>query len=173
MSENLDLVRSIYARWERGDYSVVDWAHPEIECLIVDGPAPGSWSGPKGMAEGWRDFLSAWEDWRVAVGPAVAVEVLDLLAVIAVPFVFEIRLGLAGVENPPTRPFRFSGGGSYFVFVAVRSTSSRRRELCALLPPRPVDATATTARRPLWPAKRLLPSASFTSSVRERPGARS
>jgi ketosteroid isomerase-like protein len=63
-SANLDLVRSIYAAWERGDRSSIEWAHPEIEFVIVDGPAPGSWTGPGGMAEGFRDLLSAWEEWR-------------------------------------------------------------------------------------------------------------
>jgi ketosteroid isomerase-like protein len=66
-SANLDLVRSIYAAWERGDYSSAEWAHPEIEYAIVDGPSPGTWTGLAGMAEGWRSFLNAWQEWRTKV----------------------------------------------------------------------------------------------------------
>jgi len=61
MSENLDLVRSIYAEWERGDYSSAEWADREIEYVIADGPEPGSWHGATGIALGWGTFLSAWE----------------------------------------------------------------------------------------------------------------
>jgi ketosteroid isomerase-like protein len=64
MSENLDLVRSIYAAWERNDYSSVDWADPEIEFALADGPDPESWTGVAGMVEGWRAFKSTWEDFR-------------------------------------------------------------------------------------------------------------
>ena len=64
-SANLDLVRSIYAAWERGDYSSVEWAHPEIEYVFADGLSPGRWTGLVEMAEGFREFLNAWEEYRV------------------------------------------------------------------------------------------------------------
>jgi ketosteroid isomerase-like protein len=65
MSEKLDLVRSIYAAHERGDFSSGKWAHPEIEFVIADGPSPGRWTGTGGMAEGFRSIANAWESFRV------------------------------------------------------------------------------------------------------------
>ena len=65
MSANLDLVRSIYAAWEGGDYGAVEWADPEIEFVIADGLEPGSGKGVEGMADRWRKALSAWGDLRV------------------------------------------------------------------------------------------------------------
>jgi ketosteroid isomerase-like protein len=64
-SANLDLARSIYAAWERGDFSSTEWAHPEIEYVIADGPAPASSTGLAGMAEDFRGFLSVWSDVRI------------------------------------------------------------------------------------------------------------
>ena len=64
MSENLDLVRSIFADWERGDFSSVEWMHPEIEYVFADGPAPGRWTGIEGTVRSFRSFLRGFEEVR-------------------------------------------------------------------------------------------------------------
>jgi ketosteroid isomerase-like protein len=65
MSENLDLVRSIYADWERGDFGSAEWAHPEIEYVSADGPDPGAWTGLAEMGENFRAWLGLWEEFRL------------------------------------------------------------------------------------------------------------
>jgi ketosteroid isomerase-like protein len=65
MSANLELVRSIYADWERGDFGSTDWADPEIEFVIADGPSPARGTGVEEMMQAWREFLSAWEGYHI------------------------------------------------------------------------------------------------------------
>lgn len=67
MSANLDLVRSIYAARESGDYSSIDWADPQIEYVLVDGPSPGTFTGLSELARVTRELLSPWEDVRIVV----------------------------------------------------------------------------------------------------------
>jgi ketosteroid isomerase-like protein len=62
---HLDLVRSICAAWERGDWSSTELAHPDIEFVLADGPSPSPRTGVANMVTGWRDFLSAWEKARI------------------------------------------------------------------------------------------------------------
>jgi len=58
-SANLDLVRSIYVAWERGDFGRADWADPEIELMSADGSDPGSWKGMAEVDEKWRQVALA------------------------------------------------------------------------------------------------------------------
>src|SRR6476469_7514252 len=65
MSENLDLVRSIFAEWERRDFGNVSWAHPEIEYVVIGGPEPGKWDGLAAMSRSVRDYMEAWESYGI------------------------------------------------------------------------------------------------------------
>ena len=71
-SANLDLVRSMYTAFERGDFSSTEWADPEIEfeaigMMGIGGPTPVRSVGVAEMVARYRDFLSAWEDLRFEV----------------------------------------------------------------------------------------------------------
>jgi ketosteroid isomerase-like protein len=65
--ENVEVVRSICTAWERGDFSSAEWAHPEVEFIVVDGPTPGRWSGVPAMAEAWGEAVAAFELLRTEV----------------------------------------------------------------------------------------------------------
>jgi ketosteroid isomerase-like protein len=65
VSENLQLARSIFAASERGEFASAEWADPEIEFAMKDGPTVGRWTGKRGMADAMRDFLTAWEGYRI------------------------------------------------------------------------------------------------------------
>jgi ketosteroid isomerase-like protein len=64
--ENVDLVRSVYAAWERGNFGETHWVDPDIECQFIgDAPSPGTSKGLDGMARAWREWLSAWQEFHV------------------------------------------------------------------------------------------------------------
>jgi ketosteroid isomerase-like protein len=72
--ENVELARSIYAAWGRGDFSGTAWADPKIEYVIVDGVDRGSWIGPARMAKAMRNVLEPWEDARIEVDDCRALD---------------------------------------------------------------------------------------------------
>jgi ketosteroid isomerase-like protein len=63
VSENLDLVRSIYADWERGDFRATAWADPEIELVRPDSLEGDVLTGLASTQKRWREWLSAWDDY--------------------------------------------------------------------------------------------------------------
>jgi ketosteroid isomerase-like protein len=64
VSENLELVRSIFAEWERGDYSNVEWADPEIEFILSGELDPSRTTGVPAMGQAWGRWLREFEDFR-------------------------------------------------------------------------------------------------------------
>jgi hypothetical protein len=64
VSENLDLVRSIYADWERGDFTRDEWADPAIELVRPESLDGDALIGRDASAGGWREWLDAWKDFR-------------------------------------------------------------------------------------------------------------
>ena len=64
MSENLELVRSIYAEWERGEFNArPEWADEAIEFVVPDGPEPSTRTG-MAAAPGVEAFVKLWQDLR-------------------------------------------------------------------------------------------------------------
>jgi hypothetical protein len=102
MSANLDLVRSIYADWERGDFSSVEWAHPEIEFLSVSPLETSRAKGLSEMASFVRDIFSHIADWsEVAEG----YRELDANRVLVLTR-FSGQGRVSGVTPPPARAAR-------------------------------------------------------------------
>ena len=63
--QNVEVVQAIYERWQRGDFSSVDWADPEIEYTAVGALDETTYRGPEAMADAWADWLRAFDDFHV------------------------------------------------------------------------------------------------------------
>jgi hypothetical protein len=117
-SESLDLVRSIYADWERGDFSSSEWAHSEIEYTDVEGPLDGSTGELGDIGQGVRDFLAEWADFRLV---ADRLQELDAEHVLAL----DHRVGrsrtsgleLSDVRTDGARLFHIRGGQVHKIVV--------------------------------------------------------
>jgi ketosteroid isomerase-like protein len=66
--ENVEVVRSLYAAWERGDFAAeMDSYDPAVELVIDYGPDRFTASGADEMRRVWREQLTLWESW--STGP--------------------------------------------------------------------------------------------------------
>jgi len=65
MSEaNVEIVKKIFSDWARGDFSSVDWAHPEIE-FTIPGPDSHVHRGVDAMGRAWAEWMHAFDKLRV------------------------------------------------------------------------------------------------------------
>jgi ketosteroid isomerase-like protein len=97
--ENVEIVRSILANWKRGDYTSIEWAHPDIEFI-----APLDTIETRGLDEmghRWREFLGAWE--HFATTPERFIDLGDDLVLALVRF-----QGRGRASGAPTTSY--SGG---------------------------------------------------------------
>jgi ketosteroid isomerase-like protein len=98
MSANMDLVRSIFACWERGDFSSVEWADPEIEYVSAEPLLPPGHNGVEEMAKVWRNWLHAWEDFHADADRYRQVDAERVLVLLH----YGGRGKPSGLEVPPT-----------------------------------------------------------------------
>jgi ketosteroid isomerase-like protein len=64
MSDDLSLLEGLLGEWSRGEF----WnAEPYAEdvVFVVSGPDGAEYHGIEGLTAAWRDFLSAWDDFRI------------------------------------------------------------------------------------------------------------
>ena len=64
VSANLDLVRSIYADWERGNFTRSGWADGDVAFVRMLELEREESTGITGMVEQFRRWLSAWDDFH-------------------------------------------------------------------------------------------------------------
>jgi ketosteroid isomerase-like protein len=101
-------VRSIAAAWQRGCYSSVEWADPEIEFVIADGPEPGSLTGRMGLAPKLLEFQNAWREYH---SEAVEYRELDEERVLVLTYASG-RAKASGLQigQPRANVFHMRGG---------------------------------------------------------------
>ena len=56
--ENLEIVRSIYSAWAKGDFTSVEWADDDIEFAM---PREAATRGLAAMGRNFADWLRAWD----------------------------------------------------------------------------------------------------------------
>jgi ketosteroid isomerase-like protein len=70
MSDDLSLLEGVLGEWSRGEF----WnAEPYAEdvVFVVSGPDGAEYHGIDGLTAAWRDFLSAWDDFRIETARVV------------------------------------------------------------------------------------------------------
>ena len=107
--ENVEIVRTIVARWAEGDYSSVAWADPDIEFNAVSHVFADT-RGVEALGRWWGDFLAAFE--RLATVPEEFIDVDDDRVLVLIRF--DGRARSSGISADDFR------GGQLFTLRAGR-----------------------------------------------------
>jgi ketosteroid isomerase-like protein len=80
--ENVELVRDAFAAWERGDLEWLDrHTAPEVEIAQPPNlPGTSTYKGKEGMREALRDWPSQWDELRIELIEAAALDQGQVLA---------------------------------------------------------------------------------------------
>ena len=65
------MLEGMLEEWERGEFWNAD-PYAEDVVFVVSGPDAAEYHGIEGLTAGWRDFLAAWDDFRIEHGGVVA-----------------------------------------------------------------------------------------------------
>jgi ketosteroid isomerase-like protein len=64
--QNVEILRSIYARWARGDFWTPEVFDPEVEVVWArQVPGMGTYHGLAGLEQSLREWFTAWGDIRM------------------------------------------------------------------------------------------------------------
>jgi ketosteroid isomerase-like protein len=105
----LEALRSVYEAWARGEYGWADVFAAEMEFVYSsDFPEPAVYTGPEGIAAGWREWLREFDDVRVEARELVQAGPETVLAWVTVSG--QGRGSGARAAQPGANVWRFSGG---------------------------------------------------------------
>jgi ketosteroid isomerase-like protein len=62
--DDVRLFESMFREWERGEFWNPE-PYAEDVVFVRSGPDGGEYQGHGGLASAWRDFLGAWDDFRI------------------------------------------------------------------------------------------------------------
>ena len=66
--EDVEVVRGLYERWERGDFSSTDRYDPQVQHARIGAETPdleGRWLGVDGLSAAFREYLGSFSSLRI------------------------------------------------------------------------------------------------------------
>jgi ketosteroid isomerase-like protein len=71
MSDDIAILERALSEWVRGEFWNAE-LYAEDVVFVVSGPDAAEYHGIDGLTAAWRDFLSAWDDFRIETDRVVA-----------------------------------------------------------------------------------------------------